>query len=669
LGCGKNPDHPKILKIMIQTKRILFFIFSLITFCANAQWVAQQNPNKTNLTGVDFYDNKTGVVTGNANTGKGGVAITNNGGNSWNKTLFPDCDVIKYRAGKKIVGVGGGYAYYSKASISNYDSLLVYIQPNAIAMADTVKLNIVGQMHYGWVIFSKSTSFLLQNDFGTQNIYGVHFSDTVTGYVCGDVGTILKTTTGGKSWTAQSSGSSSSFRSVFFLTKNIGWIVGSEQTILITTNGGITWKRTSYLGGGTTYRSVKFVSPKKGYVCGDFGTILKTTDGGNTWKPMQTGTYETLNQLAFPDSLNGWAVGTNGTILYLNEDKTIPKVQTVAPSDTFMCTTGTYSVQFAVNKKFNTSNTFTAQLSDGQGNWGSPQILGTLVSDTSGSIPFTLAKNQVLDGGYRIRIVSTSPAQTSVQTQSPLSVDVGTPATVSIGNTNVVCEGEAVNLSAQYSNGGFDPTFQWYLNGTATSSTGTAFSSITLKKGNKISFQMLSSADCPVPKRTITTIDAPVTPIPPIPTITQNSNILVSSATTGNQWDFDGNLISGAKDKQYIPTASGVYRVKVIDGACQSQFSDPFHFIITGTESNSDASAITTVFPVPCTNTLHFQTSYPVQMAIIKDLTGRILLQETLSPKTIGMLEIGTMGMNAGIYYLELVDVEGKQHRKTFLKQ
>ena len=197
---------------------------------------------------------------------------------------------------------------------------------------------------------------------------------------------------------------------------------------------------------------------------------------------MQTGTYETLNQMAFPDSLNGWAVGTNGTILYLNEDKKVPKVQTVIPSDTFMCTTGTYSVAFSVNKKFGTGNVFTAQLSDGQGNWGSPQTLGTLASDTSGSISFTLGANQVLDGGYRIRIVSSTPVQTSVQTQSPLSVDVGTPASVSIGNVSVVCEGQALTLSAQYTNGGFEPSFQWYITGNATNNTGLVFSSSTLKK-------------------------------------------------------------------------------------------------------------------------------------------------------------------------------------------
>lgn len=658
---------------MIQTKNLLFLFFSVITFCANAQWVAQQNPNKTNLTGVDFYDNKTGIVTGifDPSLYRGGFTTTETGGNIWTSTRLTDCDLVKYRVGKKIVStsVASGQMYFNKKSITTLDSLLIGGWVNDFSIPDSSKVHFVGSNgSYSKADFTSKPVYYNYDNLSTnQQMFGVHFPDTATGYTCGDAGTIRKTTTGGKSWTAQSSGSSSSLRSVFFISKNIGWIVGSEQTVLITTNGGITWKRTSYLGGGTTYRSVKFVAPKIGYICGDFGTIMKTTDGGNTWKAMQTGTYETLNQLAFPDSLNGWAVGTNGTILYLNEDKKTPKVQTVTPSDTFMCTAGTYSVAFAVNKKFNTGNIFTAQLSDGQGNWGSPQTLGTLVLDTSGSINFTLGKNQVLDGGYRIRIVSSAPAQTSVQTQSPLSVDVGTPASVSISNPSTVCEGNAVSLTGLYTNGGFDPIFQWYINGAATNSTSTNFSSTTLKKGDKISFQMVSSADCPVPKRPVAIVDAPVTPIPPKPSISQNGNTLFSSANAGNQWELNASPILGAVNSQYIATSSGSYRVKVKDGNCESEYSDVFPFIITGAETNNLENLSTTIYPVPCTNVLHFETNISVQTILLKDITGRILLQENGESKNRGSIEI-TM-IQSGIYYLELLGSNGKQDRKTFLKQ
>lgn len=494
-----------------------------------------------------------------------------------------------------------------------------------------------------------------------------YFLDTLYGLTCSNGGRVFKTISGGDTWQQLNSGVTTQLNALYFVSKQIGFVVGADETILKTANGGISWQRVNYKAAGNAFKDVKFVSPKIGYICGDFGTILKTTDGGNTWKAMQTGTYETLNQMAFPDSLNGWAVGTNGTILYLNEDKKVPRVQTVIPSDTFMCTTGTYSVAFSVNKKFGTGNVFTAQLSDGQGNWGSPQTLGTLASDTSGSISFTLGANQVLDGGYRIRIVSSTPVQTSVQTQSPLSVDVGTPASVSIGNVSVVCEGQALTLSAQYTNGGFEPSFQWYINGNATNNTGLVFSSSTLKKGDKVSFQMTSTADCPVPKRPIATINAPVAPTPAKPVISLQGNTLVSNASTGNQWEQDGSPISGATNSQYTPTTSGSYRVKVKDGNCESDYSDGFPFFVTATEANSLENISTAIYPVPCTNELHFQTNISVQTIFLKDLTGRILLQESGASQNAGTLEIATIP--AGIYYLELLGSNGKQERKTFLKQ
>jgi photosystem II stability/assembly factor-like uncharacterized protein len=47
-----------------------------------------------------------------------------------------------------------------------------------------------------------------QNSCTTNNLYSVYFTNTTTGYVVGDSGTILKTTDGGINWLPQSSGTS-----------------------------------------------------------------------------------------------------------------------------------------------------------------------------------------------------------------------------------------------------------------------------------------------------------------------------------------------------------------------------------------------------------------------------------------------------------------------------
>src|SRR5215831_18731912 len=66
----------------------------------------------------------------------------------------------------------------------------------------------------------------------------VSFSDANTGIVVGAAGTILRTTDGGGTWKAQSSGTGRSLFGVFLRDANTGTVVGDTGTILRTTTGG-----------------------------------------------------------------------------------------------------------------------------------------------------------------------------------------------------------------------------------------------------------------------------------------------------------------------------------------------------------------------------------------------------------------------------------------------
>lgn len=73
-------------------------------------------------------------------------------------------------------------------------------------------------------------------------------------------------------------------------------------------------------------KDIDFVSAAVGWAVGhphwdqarkaSAGTIVKTTDGGLTWTPQSVPVVETLRNVDFIDSSNGWAVGENGTILH-----------------------------------------------------------------------------------------------------------------------------------------------------------------------------------------------------------------------------------------------------------------------------------------------------------------------------------------------------------------
>ena len=166
-------------------------------------------------------------------------------------------------------------------------------------------------------------------------MYQVDFVSATHGYAVGDAGTILATTNGGSTWTAQTSGSTAALLSVHFVSATTGWAVGSSGTILKTTNGGTTW--TAQTSGTTgTLNTVYFVSPTRGWAAGSStsGNILSTTDGGATWTMQAAGTINSISSLSFSSGGHGVAVGYDGTVLWYN-DPTF--VNTIAVESTPNC--------------------------------------------------------------------------------------------------------------------------------------------------------------------------------------------------------------------------------------------------------------------------------------------------------------------------------------------
>lgn len=105
-------------------------------------------------------------------------------------------------------------------------------------------------------------------------------------------------------------------KDVAFLTLDLGWAVGaphwnrsekrSRGTIIKTTDGGLTWTAQD-AGRVETLNAVFFVNQDLGWAAGEYGTILYTTDGGDHWTLQEVNTTDEFRGLAFSDPLNGWA--------------------------------------------------------------------------------------------------------------------------------------------------------------------------------------------------------------------------------------------------------------------------------------------------------------------------------------------------------------------------
>ena len=198
----------------------------------------------------------------------------------------------------------------------------------------------------GWTVGTSSTilkttdggaTWIPQTSPVSMNIYAVQFVDAEYGWAVGDSFTgreIIHTSDGGATWTVQTS-TKSSFRpvSVFFLDRNNGWICGDTGSIERTTDGGANWTPT--VGGISNHAAgIAFADTNTGWVGTQYGKVFITTDGGSTWTQKTTGAETEVFDdrlfgfLDFADSHNGWAVGRDGVIVHTADGGLSWSVQT-----------------------------------------------------------------------------------------------------------------------------------------------------------------------------------------------------------------------------------------------------------------------------------------------------------------------------------------------------
>lgn len=109
-----------------------------------------------------------------------------------------------------------------------------------------------------------------------------------------------------------------------YVNENLIVAAGTGGAFLSSKDGGAKWtkvqiKAISEYDFYTDLYDIFFADEKNGWMCGDLfkgaGVILNTRDGGKTWDRQASGTSVALYALFFTDAKNGFAVGSNGTIL------------------------------------------------------------------------------------------------------------------------------------------------------------------------------------------------------------------------------------------------------------------------------------------------------------------------------------------------------------------
>jgi PKD repeat protein len=205
-----------------------------------------------------------------------------------------------------------------------------------------------------------------------------------------------------------------------------------------------------------------------------------------------------------------------------------------------------------------------------------------------------------------------------------------TTVTVTINNNPVanagsdvsICMGDNTTLNA--SGGG---TYSWAPS-TGLSSTTIANPVASPTATTSYTVTVTNGPGCTASDVVVVTVN----PLPPAPTITQNSNVLTSSAATTYQWYLNSVIINGATSQTYTITQSGTYSVCITDVNGCSSCSSGFAAVYTGM-SDDITNGTLSIFPNP--NNGQFDISFDLNkkdnyVVEITDELGQLVYSEKL---------------------------------------
>ncbi len=126
---------------------------------------------------------------------------------------------------------------------------------------------------------------------------------------------------------------------------------------------------------------------------------------------------------------------------------------------TSYCTGATGSISFESSGIFNADNRFSVQISNFNGSFASPTVIGFINTSTVGTnnVSFKIPVDMTIGNGYRIRIVSSSPVTNSPNNNVNILITTLPIPSLAVA-TQIICPRASANLLATCSAG----TVKWY---------------------------------------------------------------------------------------------------------------------------------------------------------------------------------------------------------------
>lgn len=316
-----------------------------------------------------------------------------------------------------------------------------------------------------------------------------------------------------------------SFANVYFSNTQNGWATTWQGKLFGTTDGGDTWSLLFTQEDGDLLESIFFSNEQNGFILSSRYSeyILRTTDGGATWTSQELGISTFWGGGHFINETTGWIVGGTATtgIIYITEDGG-----------------DTWTRDFSFSRAF---YDISAPIADEKLAW------------VSGA------------GGVIMRFSNCNT--------TPQIFDLSLP--------QAICQDDTISVNVGFQ--GID-IFDWDIpNGWSVFGNNNS-SEIQIVVGEGAGdISVMGSNSCqestePLTQN-VTSIDNPEAEI------VQNGSV-IRSLTTGSsyQWYRNGEIINGANGREYTPTETGNYYIKVgYNTGCISTPSNIVSMVISST--------------------------------------------------------------------------------------
>jgi hypothetical protein len=240
-----------------------------------------------------------------------------------------------------------------------------------------------------------------------------------------------------------------------------------------------------------------------------------------------------------------------------------------------ICPGATFQLPYTTAGTFSAGNVFTAQLSNGLGNFTAPVNIGSVTATGSGTIQCTIPENTLAGGSYRLRIVSSAPSYTSFDNGINIAIRANAGKPVATSNAPV-CDTKNLSL---FSTTAANTTYSWSgPNSFSAATVNTSRSNMQLSDaGNYIVTATYGPTGCQS-KDTVAVVVKP-TPTTPVastggPVCSGSALNLFANSSAGATYAWTGPFPGSTTQNPVINNAqvsnSGTYSVTATLDGCTS---------------------------------------------------------------------------------------------------